>query len=206
MHASRPLDADAQVHDGLTPAQRRRREAIISATSDMLATREPAQIHMRDIAAEAGVALGTLYRYFPSKELLYAHCVAAWGQAFAPMTRTQNSKAASDAERISRVLRRTVKAYERWPNFYRLIALLEITDDSEARSVYQVFYESYRALLATVLVDTDPDDAAVVVQMLLSSLGNALGKWFLGEWKVEAVHAHVTKAVELIFGQPRKRA
>jgi len=205
VHASRPLSADNETGSGLNSAQRRRRDAIITATTELLSTREPAQIHMREIAAASGVALGTLYRYFPSKELLYAHCVASWGQAFGPMTRTQSSKVNSDAERISQVLRRTVKAYERWPNFYRLIALLEITEDVDARNVYQSFSSGYKALLATVLIDTDPVDAVMVVQMLLSSLGNALGKWSVGEWKVEQVHRYMSRAVELIFGQPRVR-
>lgn len=202
--ASRAIAASSMPASGLSPAQRNRREAILGATIEQLSSREPAQIHMREIAAESGVALATLYRYFPSKELLYAHAVAAWGRAFGPMSRSQAGKVSSDAERISRVLRRTVKAYERWPNFYRLIAFLEITDDSVARGVYQEFSIQYQALLAQVLEDTEPEDAALVVEILLSALGVALRKWSLGEWRIEQVYRHVERAANLVFGQPRR--
>jgi AcrR family transcriptional regulator len=196
-------EADAQA--GLSVAQRGRREAIVAKTIELLATREPAQIHMREIAAEAGVALATLYRYFPSKELLYAHAVAAWGKSFAPMTRSQAGKAGCDAERIRGALRRTAKAYQRWPNFYRLILFLEITEDREAGKVYQAFSTQYQGLLATVLEDTEPEDATLAAEILLSSLGSALRKWSLGQWTIEQVLDHIDRAVTLVFGQPRPR-
>ena len=47
----------------MTEAQRARREAILSATMDLLGEREHGQIHMRDIAERSGVALATLYRF-----------------------------------------------------------------------------------------------------------------------------------------------
>lgn len=183
--------------------QMARREAILSATIDLLSEREHGQIHMREIADRAGVALATLYRYFVSKELLYANVIVAWGKAFGPMTKVQASTVKCDTDRIKQAFRRTIKAYERGPNFYRLIAALEVTEDAEARRVFQAFSARYRELLRSVLVDTEPDDAAMVTQMLLSTLGEALRKWSVGEWEVRQVYQYIDKAADLIFGQPR---
>jgi AcrR family transcriptional regulator len=199
--ASAALSATAS---GLTRSQRDRRDAILATTVDMLATQEHGQIHMRDIADRSGVALATLYRYFASKELLFAHAVVAWGEAFVANAKRRAGNAASDAERMQQTFRRTIKAYERWPNFYRLIAALEITDDAEARQVFQVFSGRYQESLRTVLEHTHPEDAAVVAQVLLATLGTALRKWSVGEWQTAEVYGHMSRAVALIFGQPRR--
>jgi AcrR family transcriptional regulator len=187
----------------LTKSQRDRREAIVATTVELLASHEHSQIHMRDIADRSGVALATLYRYFASKELLFAHAVVAWGEAFVANAKRRAGNAVSDAERMQQTFRKTIKAYERWPNFYRLIAALEITDDAEARQVFQRFSARYQESLRSVLEHTDPEDAAVVAQVLLATLGAALRKWSVGEWETAQVYDHMSRAVALVFGQPR---
>lgn len=48
-------------------AQRERRRRILAATFDLAASGGYDAVQMREVADRAGVALGTLYRYFPSK-------------------------------------------------------------------------------------------------------------------------------------------
>ena len=50
---------------------------------------------MRDVAREAGVALATVYRYFTSKEHLYAAALLDWASNF---PRANRQKRASDGE------------------------------------------------------------------------------------------------------------
>jgi AcrR family transcriptional regulator len=61
----RPLRADA----------RRNREAIVTAARELFAENGPAT-PMDDIAARAGVGVGTVYRHFPTKEALLTELVA----------------------------------------------------------------------------------------------------------------------------------
>jgi AcrR family transcriptional regulator len=61
----RPLRADA----------RRNREAIVAAARELFADNGPAT-PMDDIAARAGVGVGTVYRHFPTKEALLTELVA----------------------------------------------------------------------------------------------------------------------------------
>ena len=77
------------------------------------------------------------------------------------------------------------------------------TDDDEARRVFQRFSTHYQESLRTVLEHTHPDDAAVVAQVLLAMLGTALRKWSVGEWETAQVYDQMSRAVALIFGQPR---
>src|SRR5689334_5006129 len=62
----------------LTARQYARRERIIQAGQALLEERPFDQIQVRDVAARADVALSTVYRYFASKEHLFAAVFLAW--------------------------------------------------------------------------------------------------------------------------------
>src|SRR5262249_46234218 len=63
-------------------AQVERRQRIITAATELLEEHELEAIQMRDIADRAGVALATVYRYFSSKDHLYAAAIVEWSSAF----------------------------------------------------------------------------------------------------------------------------
>ena len=54
-------------HRASAPAQRERRQRILDATLTLASRGGYEAVRMRAVADRAGVALGTLYRYFPSK-------------------------------------------------------------------------------------------------------------------------------------------
>lgn len=64
-----------RTHSPKTAFRRRapevRRDAILSAAREILEARDYHDIRMEDVAARAGVAKGTLYLYFPTKERLF---------------------------------------------------------------------------------------------------------------------------------------
>lgn len=60
-----------------TPRQLARNAAILRAAARLGALNGLERVQMSDIAAEAGVALGTLYRYYPTKHHLYAAALAS---------------------------------------------------------------------------------------------------------------------------------
>src|SRR5881397_2888222 len=62
-----------------TEAQRARRRRILRAAADLATEGGFDAVQMREVAERADVALGTLYRYFPSKIHLL---VAAMGRTF----------------------------------------------------------------------------------------------------------------------------
>src|SRR3954447_16261722 len=63
---------------GLPAWQLARRQRIVESALRALESREYEQIQIRDVALTAEVALGTLYRYFSSKEHLYAAVLQEW--------------------------------------------------------------------------------------------------------------------------------
>ncbi len=89
---------------GATPSQRARRERILDAAVELAAEGGYDAVQMREVAERAEVALGTLYRYFPSKTHLL---VSAMGRTFAQLrdnARVGAGSAGTARERVYRVV------------------------------------------------------------------------------------------------------
>jgi len=96
----RPLRADA----------RRNLERIIASARVLFAERGE-QAQMEDIAAHAGVGVGTLYRRFPTKESLLTALVRDRFQEFTVIA-TEVEEAADPADALAEVMRSHAEAVE----------------------------------------------------------------------------------------------
>jgi AcrR family transcriptional regulator len=96
----RTLRADAQ----------RNRERILSAGRELFASQGP-QAQMDEIAAHAGVGIGTLYRHFPTKEALLTAMVRDRFQAFAEIARDAEN-ISDPREALDSVMHRSAEAVE----------------------------------------------------------------------------------------------
>lgn len=188
-----------------TPSQHARRARIISAATELLDERDYERIQIREVAEAAEVALATLYRYFPSKEQLYAHVLVAWSEGFQPGAPTGRAAPATDEARLRGALRRAVRAYERHPNFYRLITVLETVTDPVVVELYAGWAGRYGDALRAALHDVDPDDAEGIVTLLSSLLGSLLRSWSMGKTPIARVYAELDRAVDLVFRTPAPR-
>src|SRR5437870_2719758 len=72
-------------------------------------------VQMRDVAARADVALGTLYRYFPSKDHLLIAALVDWSSALNHRLAQKPPKGNTPADRVVDVLHRATRAIERAP-------------------------------------------------------------------------------------------
>jgi TetR/AcrR family transcriptional regulator, cholesterol catabolism regulator len=189
-----------------TTRQQARREQILEAATRLLHDCEYEQIQVRTVAEHAGVALGTLYRYFPSKEVLYAHVLLAWSETFEQRVRVRNRDARDDAERLRTLLRGAVRAYERAPNFFRLLTVLEVTPDPAVQDVFARFSDAFVTGLRDELHDTHEEDAAAISFVTGAALFTALRGWAQRGRSIHTAYERVDAAVDLIFGGPRPRA
>jgi AcrR family transcriptional regulator len=98
--AQRPLRADAQ----------RNLERIIASARALFAE-HGTQAQMEDIAAHAGVGIGTLYRRFPTKESLMTALVRERFQEFAVIAE-EVEQTVDPAEALETVMRRHAEAVE----------------------------------------------------------------------------------------------
>lgn len=188
--------------DSLIPTQRARRERIVDQASDFLVDHEYEAIQVRDIADRAGVALGTVYRYFASKEHLFAAVLVKWGASF--RSRVGHSpRADSDvADQLRAVYLRSIDAFERRPEFFRMMVVIERTTDPYARELVKEFTGVTSAVYREPLGTLDADQATVITNTLLAVLNGVLRAWAAGDLPIADVRRRMSDAIDLIFGPP----
>jgi AcrR family transcriptional regulator len=189
-----------------TPNQQARRARIVAAATELLEARDYDRIQIRDVAEAAGVALDTLYRYFPSKEQLYANVLLAWSGSFGSDDRSGGTRRVTDQERLREALHLAVRAYERRPTFYRLLTILEVAKDPAVTEAYAAFAAQFGTALRRALARTHDDDAAVIATTASAVLGSLLRGWAHGRSTIADVHADIDRFVDVVFGVPRSTA
>jgi AcrR family transcriptional regulator len=125
--------------DTETAAQRARRERILAATLALAAKGGYEAVQMREVAERSEVALGTLYRYFPSKVHLLVSAMAQEVEMLS--VRLQKRQAIGDtrADRVAFVLERSTRSLQREPllteAMVRAMMAADVTVAAEVRTV-----------------------------------------------------------------------
>jgi TetR/AcrR family transcriptional regulator, cholesterol catabolism regulator len=197
---SRPPDPDA-----LPPTQRARRDRIVRAAVELLDASEYESVQMRDVAERADVALGTLYRYFSSKEHLYAAVLVAWAAEYGRPTRAAPGGDGGDEARLRALLRRAVRAFERAPQMVRVHWVIDSSSDPNATALFQAFATTNTDALSDALRDLDPPTRHAVVHAVQAVLSQWLRSWALGRCTIREVDTVVQETVGLIFSGPPGR-
>lgn len=98
-----------------TAAQRARRARIISATLALAARGGWDAVQMREVAERSEVALGTLYRYFPSKIHLLVSAMGSEVEQLSNRLQKRLAPGGTRADRVSFVLERSTRSLQRDP-------------------------------------------------------------------------------------------
>ncbi len=99
--------------DRLTRGQTARRQRVIDAAKELASGGGYEAVQMRDVATTARVALGTIYRYFSSKDHLLAATLVEWNHDLQRRLNQRPARGATAADRVVDVLRRSTRALER---------------------------------------------------------------------------------------------
>lgn len=186
----------------LPRGQQERRERIVRAAIALLEAGEYDAVQMRDVAQEAGVALATLYRYFTSKEHLYAAALLEWAGDFRARRRSSSAGADTDEARLRTLMRRAVRSFERYPQMIRAVMVLESSTDPNARALFEQFAVLNIGTLMDAMSSTDDDTAAAIIETANSVMVTRLRSWSQGRTSIQDVHRSVERTVDLIFSPP----
>ena len=118
-HSTRPARTeprDLPAVESLRPDLRERRDRIVAAARHLMTAVDYDRIQVKDVADEAEVALGTLYRYFNSKDHLFACALLSWSSQFGDHLVLPVSGPTVD--RVKVVYHRAVRAFEKQPRVY----------------------------------------------------------------------------------------
>jgi len=158
--------------EALTKSQAARRQRVLVAALKLGAAGGYDAVQMRDVAATAEVALGTIYRYFPSKDALLAAAMVEWMEDLERRLGEKPPEGATTAERVYDVLRRAVATMERQPKLAEAVITALTSDDREAGGASVATTD----VMQRVMLRAFPDDVEPVTE---AAIAKVLGHvWF----------------------------
>jgi AcrR family transcriptional regulator len=144
-------------------AQRERRKRIIDATLALASKGGYDAVQMREVAERADVALGTLYRYFPSKiHLLVSGLIREFEQTKEKLDR-RPIPGDTPAERIIYVLNKVTKTMQREPLLTEAITRAFMFADPSAAAEVNAVAALMEQMLTDAMHDGQPtaDERAI---------------------------------------------
>ncbi|WP_449372624.1 TetR/AcrR family transcriptional regulator [Arthrobacter psychrolactophilus] len=164
-----------------------RRQRILDAAKTLLRDCDYETIQIRDVAAAANVALGTLYRYFSSKEHLYATVVYDWAVPFGTADQSWN-EGLNPTERVKQRLRIALAAFERQPNFYRAIFGLRTSSDPEVSVLMMKLGEVLEGPIRADFSVLGPEEAGDITVMVWCVLMDLVARVSAGHNTMAEAH------------------
>ncbi len=165
----------------LARSQAARRRRVIDATLQLAAEGGFDAVQMRDVAAAADVALGTVYRYFSSKERLLLEAMAEQQADLRAHLHDNPPPGDTPVERVNNVLRRANRALKRHPDvtaaMVRAFGSARPEDADVVRKVGEIMGDVITRAIRPDGATTDRDAhvARVLVLVWLSSLVGWVG-------------------------------
>lgn len=183
----------------LTPKQEERRQRVIRAARKLAASGGYDAVQMRDVATEADVALGTIYRYFSSKDALLAAAMAEWTAELETRLVRTPPAGSSPADRLVDVLRRATESMERQPRLSAaLVRALSSADDGVAAGSREV-NDRIAAIGEDILSHLDADTREDVLAVLGHVWYSALVGWVNGRTSIDTVGDELERAARLLL-------
>lgn len=140
-------------------AQRDRRKRIIDATLTLAAKGGYDAVQMRAVAERADVALGTLYRYFPSKiHLLVSGLAREFGRAQDKLDRV-TIPGDTPTERLLFVLGRNTRMMQRDPHLTEAMVRAFMFADTTAAAEVELVGRQMENMFATAMGIDAPTEA-----------------------------------------------
>ncbi len=191
------------VEDLGSAAQRDRRKRILDATITLASQGGFDAVQMRAVAEQADVALGTLYRYFPSKIHLLVSALQREFERSEIALRDKPVPGDTTAERVINVLKRTTRGMQSDPQLTEaLTRAFMFADSSVQAEIHQVgmLLTSMvsRAMYPeghTQLTEEDVAIARVIGDVWLS----ALVGWVTGRTNAAETGQQIEVAVKLLL-------
>lgn len=195
--------------DGAAPAtatrlssrQAARRQQLLDAALTLLEERDYERISVREVAESAGVALATLYHYFPSKDHLFAEALIQWASTLGPDVTRRPLTSVTPAQRLEEALLRAARAFERRPQLARLLTRFETSDEPFAHEVLIRLDVTTSNIYLELLDDLPRAEALLVVHVLDAVFDSALRAWSSGRSTTADMRRSISEAVQLLLGE-----
>ena len=191
-------------------AQRERRKRILDATLAIASKGGFEAVQMRAVADRADVAVGTLYRYFPSKVHLL---VSALGREFERIDARTDRTAGTDRSavtggtpyhRLSSMVNKLNRAMQRNPLLTEAMTRAYVFADASAAGEVDHVEKIIDSMFARAMSDGEPSEDQYHIARVISDvwLSNLLA-WLTRRASASDVSKRLDLAVRLLIGDDK---
>ncbi|MET8611113.1 TetR family transcriptional regulator [Streptomyces misionensis] len=183
----------------LTARQQARRRRILQASAQLAGRGGFDAVQMREVAESSQVALGTLYRYFPSKVHLLVATMQDQLERMHGGLRRRPPAGEAPAERVARTLMRAFRALQREPQLAdAMVRALTFADRSVSPEVDQVSRRTTAIILDAMGLEDPTDEQLSVVRVIEHTWHSALITWLSGRASIAQVRIDIETVCRLI--------
>ncbi|MCP2310625.1 TetR family transcriptional regulator [Kitasatospora paracochleata] len=184
----------------LTPRQAERRRRILRASTTLAARGGYEAVQMREVAEDAGVALGTLYRYFPSKVHLLVAVMRVQLLQLQEQVRRHPPTGEEPAARVAEALTNAFHALQREPRLAEaMVRALSFADRSVGSEVDEVSGLTSAIVLEAARLSGPPTaDQQAALRVIGHTWHSTLLAWLCGRTSLQEVRADLHTAARLL--------
>ena len=183
----------------LTRAQQARRQRVIDAAMSLALDGGYEAVQMRDVASRADVAMGTVYRYFTSKDHLLAASLVHWVEQLDMRLAQQPAQGASPAERVIDALDRALRSMGRQPQLVGAVFTALASPDPAAIECQQQVSILMEGIITRAIGEPQPPDISDRARILGHVWYSALVGWVNGWSNMNRVHDELVVAIGLLL-------
>ena len=180
-----------------------RKSRILVAATALAADGGYEAVHMRDVAARAEVALGTLYRHYASKDQLLLAVMLDQTERLRVRLEQHPIPGATAADRVSEVLQRACRALERERNVTGALVRAMFSTEPEVSQTKLAVQREMHAIIAAAMGDTRSEAKVPPIDGVVDVLGHvwlsAMAFWAGGLTDGIPMSEHLTTAAHLLL-------
>ena len=183
----------------LTRAQEARRQRVVDAAMELGLEGGYEAVQMRDVAARAHVAMGTVYRYFTSKDHLLAAALVHWVEQLDARLSQVPARGLCASERVLDVLDRALRAMGRQPRLVAAVFTSLASPDPAAVECQQQMAALMDGIIIRAIGEPQPPDHVERTRMIGHVWYSSLVGWVQGWSDITRVHDELEVAVKLLL-------
>jgi len=169
-------------------------------------------VRLRDVAEASGVALGTLYKYFRSKEDILLSAVNEDAERLESVIAARPPSGGSAQERTTEFFARATRGFTRRPNYARAVIRAVASGDHKTAEKVAGFHLRMARMIVAAIRDESPDisksitetegseQEQAIVRILEHVWFSALVGWGGGLHPVKTVTDQMRTAAEYLLG------
>jgi AcrR family transcriptional regulator len=185
----------------LTRSQQARLQRVVDAAMSLGLEGGYESVQMRDVASRAHVAMGTVYRYFTSKDHLLAAALVHWVEQLDTRLAQVPARGATQADRVTDVLDRALRAMGRQPKLVEAVFSSLASSDPSTIDCQNQISRLMDGIISRAMGEPQPEDFADRSRLVGHVWYSSIVGWVNGRTDLGHVHSEMSVAVRLLLGE-----